>query len=160
MVPGPVAAIAGLVLSGFPTDRFCLRFLPSGSLARRILSLKGNKNRGNLWSTPQACTDLEGIICLARRKKHCACKELTKKFEDIARCTLSGQSKIWKWSTEGRICTSIEGASKGYYNGSCRKWSSISIKFMLVITWNKALTKRGDEKVMKKEYFEERFIKS
>jgi 16S rRNA (cytidine1402-2'-O)-methyltransferase len=92
-VPGPSAAIAALVVSGLPTDRFCFDgFLPRRGTQRRMrIAEIGSETRTVvLFESPlrvvQTLTDLERA-CGAQRRVAIA-RELTKLHEEVWRGTL------------------------------------------------------------------------
>jgi 16S rRNA (cytidine1402-2'-O)-methyltransferase len=93
-LPGPSAMLAALAVSGLPTDRFAFEgFLPvkSGARRARLESLKGQDRTVILYESPhRILKTLEAIrevfgggldVVVAR--------ELTKKFEEIARGTVA-----------------------------------------------------------------------
>ena len=94
LVPGPAAVVAGLVLSGLPTARFCFEgFLPRKGKERtaRLAELAGEARTTVLYEAPHrlvaTVTDLEAACGGERRIA--ICRELTKKFEDVWRGTLA-----------------------------------------------------------------------
>ena len=92
-IPGPVAAIAGLVASGLPTDRFCFDgFIPAKGKARkeRLAQLEAETRTTVLYESPHRLQ-----ATLADLAKHCGgdrkialARELTKRFETFWRGTL------------------------------------------------------------------------
>ena len=94
LVPGPAAVVAGLVLSGFPTSRFCFEgFLPRKGKERsaRLAELAAEARTTVLYEAPHrlvaTVTDLEAACGGERRIA--ICRELTKKFEDVWRGPLA-----------------------------------------------------------------------
>jgi 16S rRNA (cytidine1402-2'-O)-methyltransferase len=94
VVPGPAALIAALVVSGLPTARFCFEgFLPrkGRERAERLAALAAEERTVVLYEAPhrlpQTVRDLADA-CGADRRVAIA-RELTKKFEDVWRGTLS-----------------------------------------------------------------------
>jgi 16S rRNA (cytidine1402-2'-O)-methyltransferase len=92
-VPGPSAPIAALVVSGLPTDRFLyLGFLPRRRVRRRALLAEAARVRWTLvaFETPhrllEALGDLEAAF---GDRPLVVCRELTKRFEEIWRGTIS-----------------------------------------------------------------------
>ena len=92
--PGPVAAVTALILSGLPTDRFLFAgFLPVKQGARRtaIADLARANATLILYESPRRCAatlaDLAKVF--GPDGPAVLCRELTKKFEDIRRGTLS-----------------------------------------------------------------------
>ena len=92
-IPGAVALIGGLVLSGFPTDRFVFEgFLPvkPGERRRRLEALKAEVRTVILYESPHrllktlhAMHEVHGEVAVS-----CA-RELTKKFEEVFRGPVS-----------------------------------------------------------------------
>ncbi len=86
-VPGPVAAINALVLSGFPMDKFSfLGFLPkrSGKRIRVLEEYKGNGTKV-VYESPKRLMELLKNIeeVYGRNSRVCVCREMTKKFEEV-----------------------------------------------------------------------------
>jgi len=93
-VPGPSAPIAALVVSGLPTDRFLyLGFLPRRPARRRALLAQVAAAPWTLvaFEAPHrlqdTLTDLE--TALGGDRPVAICRELTKRFEEVWRGTLS-----------------------------------------------------------------------
>jgi 16S rRNA (cytidine1402-2'-O)-methyltransferase len=92
-IPGPSAPIAALVSSGLPADRFLyLGFLPRRGAPRRAL-LQGVKQAPYTlvaFETPHrlraALADLEAVL---GDRPIALCRELTKRYEEVWRGTLS-----------------------------------------------------------------------
>ena len=88
-IPGPTAAIAALILSGFPTDRFVFEgFLPvkPGARRKRIETICDEERTVVLYESPhrmikllEEVHEVMGDIPLA------VSRELTKKFEETRR---------------------------------------------------------------------------
>lgn len=94
LVPGPSAVVAGLVLSGLSTSRFCFEgFLPRKGKDRsaRLSELAAEARTTVLYEAPHrlvaTVSDLHGACGGERRIA--ICRELTKKFEDVWRGTLA-----------------------------------------------------------------------
>jgi len=92
-VPGPSAPIAALVVSGLPTDQFIyLGFLPRRRARRRALLEEVVREPRTLvaFETPhrlrEALADLEEIL---GDRPVAICRELTKRYEEVWRGTLS-----------------------------------------------------------------------
>ena len=92
-VPGPSAALVGLLVSGLATDRFCFDgFLPrkGAERARRIDALVSESRTVVLFEAPhrleRTIADLRGALGDDRRIA--VARELTKKFEEVWRGTL------------------------------------------------------------------------
>jgi len=94
VVPGPSAALAALVVSGFPTDRFAFEgFLPRSGKerAQRLAGLSQEQRTSVLFESPRrvgaTLTDLLGA-CGPDRGVAIA-RELTKLHEEVWRGTLA-----------------------------------------------------------------------
>ncbi|MBN2414802.1 16S rRNA (cytidine(1402)-2'-O)-methyltransferase [bacterium] len=91
-VPGPSAALACLVVSGLPTDRFVFEgFLPVKKGRRtRLESLKEEQRTIIIYESPhrilRTLTDLREIL---GDRQVCVGREITKKFEEMIRGSLS-----------------------------------------------------------------------
>lgn len=115
VVPGPVAAITALVLSGFATDRFTFEgFLPrkAGARQRRLEELAQEPRTMIFYVSPhRAGQDLEALSQrFGADRRACLARELTKKFEEAIRLPLGelvdryGQS-----APKGEIVLVVEG---------------------------------------------------
>ncbi len=89
-IPGPVAAINALILSGFPTNAFeFLGFLPKTKEKRKKLLQNISKTRTSIfYESPHRITKtLEILKETLPKRLICVCREMTKKFEEILRGT-------------------------------------------------------------------------
>ncbi len=88
-IPGPVALIDALVISGKPAHRFYFEgFLPSRRLARRNRLMKLAEMGGTVIcyeSAHRITATLEDIEDIFKDKKIACARELTKKFEEVKR---------------------------------------------------------------------------
>lgn len=92
--PGPSAAIAALTVAGLPTDRFFFAgFLPGASAKRKsaLEKLKSIPGTMIFYESPKRVaamlTDAARVLGGGRRAA--LCRELTKKFEEVRRGTLT-----------------------------------------------------------------------
>ena len=95
VVPGPSAALAALVVSGLPTNRFCFEgFLPRKGAARsqRLAELAAEPRTIVVFEAPHrvraAVADL--ATALGGLRRVALARELTKLHEEVWRGTLSG----------------------------------------------------------------------
>ncbi len=100
VVPGPNAALAALVVSGLPTDRFCFEgFLPrkGSSRRRRLAELAGEPRTAVLHEAPgrlaPTLADL-AAVCGAERPV-AVVRELTKLHEEVWRGTVSEAAAVF-----------------------------------------------------------------
>lgn len=88
-VPGPSAAIAGLVASGLPTDRFVFEgFLPRAKKQRRlrIEEIAGEERTVVFYEAPhRLLKTLEVLAELMGERKIAIAREITKTYEEIVR---------------------------------------------------------------------------
>jgi 16S rRNA (cytidine1402-2'-O)-methyltransferase len=89
VVPGPSAAIAALVLSGLPTDRFVFEgFLPRrpGDRGRRLQGLRHEPRTIVFFESPRRVhTLLHEIAAVLGDRRVAVCRELTKLHEEVLR---------------------------------------------------------------------------
>jgi len=89
VIPGPSAAIAALVLSGLPTDRFASEgFLPRrpGDRGRRLQALRHDPRTIVFFESPRRVhTLLREILTTLGDRRVAVCRELTKLHEEVVR---------------------------------------------------------------------------
>jgi 16S rRNA (cytidine1402-2'-O)-methyltransferase len=89
VVPGPSAAVAALVLSGLPTDRFAFEgFLPrrSGDRTRRLGEVRHDPRTLVFYESPRRVrTLLREIAATLGDRRVALCRELTKLHEEVVR---------------------------------------------------------------------------
>lgn len=89
VIPGPSAAIAALVLSGLPIDRFVFEgFLPRrpGDRARRLRALRQDPRTIVLFESPRRLPMLlREIVATLGDRRVAVCRELTKLHEEVIR---------------------------------------------------------------------------
>jgi len=98
VVPGPSAAVAGLVVSGLPTGRFCFEgFLPrSGSeRGRRLAAVAAEERTTVLFEAPhRLALTLADLAKACGPDRPCAlARELTKLHEEVWRGTLGAAAE-------------------------------------------------------------------
>jgi 16S rRNA (cytidine1402-2'-O)-methyltransferase len=115
VVPGPSAAVAALVVSGLPTDRFAFEgFLPrrEGDRLRRLESLAGDPRTVVLFESPlRVRTLLRDVLVTLGDRRVAVCRELTKLHEEVLRGSVSEVlSRIADVQLKGELAVVIEGA--------------------------------------------------
>lgn len=92
-IPGPSALIAGLVMSGFPTDRFAFEgFLPRrrGRRKKRLKELISETRTMVFFEAPHRLVAfLKDCLEVFGDRQTALVREMTKKFEEVRRDTLS-----------------------------------------------------------------------
>jgi len=92
-VPGASALLAGLVISGLPSDRFAFEgFLPKrdGRRRKRLAALKGEERTTVYCESARRVKHLlEEMLELWGDRDVVVCRELTKRFEEIMRGKLA-----------------------------------------------------------------------
>lgn len=93
IVPGPSSAIAALVVSGLPTDRFVFEgFLPRRATDRRerLSQLADDPRTAVLFESPRRVAALLGEIeAILGDRRVAVCRELTKLHEEVLRGLVS-----------------------------------------------------------------------
>ena len=92
--PGPSAVLAALTVAGLPSDRFCFAgFLPAQGGARKtaLAELLPIPATLVLYESPKRINRLLDELCDsgAGSRQAALCRELTKRFEDVKRGTVS-----------------------------------------------------------------------
>lgn len=132
-LPGPVACITALTLSGLSTRRFCFEgFLPSDKQEKKkILNVLQNETRTIiLYAAPHHLKKtLEELYEVLNERKISICRELTKKFETIFNTTLTGAIQYYKENEpKGEYVLVIEGKSLSDIEKEKRdSWQEMSI---------------------------------
>ncbi|HHW47793.1 MAG TPA: 16S rRNA (cytidine(1402)-2'-O)-methyltransferase [Clostridiaceae bacterium] len=148
MVPGPTAAIMGLVLSGLPAGRFVFEgFLPVNKRMRkeRIRLLKNEVRTIVFYEAPHKLIyTLKDLYEELGNRKIVLARELTKKFEEIVRCTL--EEAIEKYSAEppkGEFVLIVEGMDEKEVQEDKRQaWNEISLREHLEFYIKQGMSKK------------------
>lgn len=148
MIPGPVAAVTGLVISGLPSGRFAFEgFLPMSKRARkeRLASLKNEVRTIVFYEAPHKLIHtLKDLKDAFGNRKVVFARELTKRFEEIIRCDLA--SAIEKYESEapkGEFVVIVDGISEEEVFESQKKdWNSISLEEHLNLYTSEGIDKK------------------
>jgi 16S rRNA (cytidine1402-2'-O)-methyltransferase len=114
VVPGPSAALAGLVISGLPPARFTFEgFLPrkAGERRARLAELAGDPRTVVLFESPRRVADLladAGEVLGDRRAA--VIRELTKVHQEVLRGRLSELAERLPGEVLGEVVVVLEGA--------------------------------------------------
>lgn len=148
MIPGPVAAVMGLVLSGLSAGKFVFEgFLPVNKRIRKeiILSLKDETRTIIFYEAPHKLTStLKDLLELLGDRKISIARELTKKFEDVSRLTL--QEAVTKYESvipKGEFVLVVEGADIENANlEEKKKWENMSLFDHVEMYINQGMNKK------------------
>ncbi|QUI21064.1 16S rRNA (cytidine(1402)-2'-O)-methyltransferase [Vallitalea pronyensis] len=133
-IPGPVALITGLILSGLSTRRFVFEgFLPHDKKERKMVleQLKDEHRTIILYEAPHRLKQtLLSIKDTLGNRQVSMTRELTKKFEEVLPMTLD--EAIKKYSQEdprGEYVLIVEGKSlESIRDDRIKQWESITIE--------------------------------
>ncbi len=116
--PGPSAVLAALTVSGLPSDRFMfVGFPPAAGGPRKtwIRNLSGVDATLILFESPKRLGRLLGDLIpeFGADRRAAMCRELTKKFEEVERGTLSELSqRLAERSLKGEVVLVLDRAGK------------------------------------------------
>lgn len=131
-IPGPVAGINALILSGLPTRRYAFEgFLSVNKRHRRehLESVRNDTHTLIFYEAPHKLKyTLADMYEVLGDRKIALARELTKIHEEIVRCTLSeAQSLYEEKSPRGEYVIVIEGASETAAENEEKPWDNMSI---------------------------------
>ena len=133
-VPGAVACITALTMSGLSTRRFCFEaFLPKDKreLGRILEELKNETRTIVIYEAPHHLVRTLGELAEALGNRRLTlCRELTKKFETVLPTTIEGALSLYeKEEPRGEYVLVIEGKSLLQKREEVREsWLSMSIE--------------------------------
>ena len=132
-IPGPVAAINALILSGLSARRFSFEGFLSVTKRRKhehLESLKNDTHTLIFYEAPhKLITTLSDMLEIFGDRKIALVRELTKIHEDIFRTTLSGALKYYsEKSPRGEYVIVVEGATESEAETQEQWWCDLSIK--------------------------------
>ncbi len=148
MIPGAVAATTALVLSGLSTSRFVFEgFLPMNKRQRkeRMAFLKEEVRTIILYEAPHKLLyTLKDIFEVLGDRKIATARELTKKFEEVKRQTVSSAISFYEIEKpKGEFVLIIEGANQDQLKNENHKvWEQISIVEHLQMYIDQGLDKK------------------
>jgi 16S rRNA (cytidine1402-2'-O)-methyltransferase len=132
-IPGPVAGINALILSGLPTRRYAFEgFLSVNKRHRRehLESVKNDTHTLIFYEAPHKLkyTLADMLDTFGGDRKIALVRELTKLHEEVIRCTLAeAQSLYEEKSPRGEYVIVIEGASENAAEAEESFWESMTI---------------------------------
>jgi 16S rRNA (cytidine1402-2'-O)-methyltransferase len=117
VVPGPSAAVAALVVSGLPTDRFVFEgFLPRSGRHRsdRLAALASEPRTIVLFESPHRVgATLEDLHTALGDRRVAVARELTKLHQEVVRGTLSSAAEqLAGRDVKGEVVVVVEGVGE------------------------------------------------
>ncbi|MDF2988733.1 MAG: putative S-adenosylmethionine-dependent methyltransferase, YraL family [Eubacterium sp.] len=114
MIPGPVAAVTGMVISGLPTGRFVFEgFLPMNKRTRqeRLKQLKDETRTIIFYEAPHKLSyTLKDMYNVWGDRRIALARELTKRYEEVIRCSLfEAMERFQVEAPKGEFVVIIEG---------------------------------------------------
>ena len=110
--PGPSAILGALSIAGLRADRFVfLGFLPRSAGKRRseVEAIAARREASVLFESPQRLAALlEEMAAQLPDRQVAVCRELTKRFEEIARGTPAEVLERFRDGTKGEITVVVE----------------------------------------------------
>ncbi|MDD3777718.1 MAG: 16S rRNA (cytidine(1402)-2'-O)-methyltransferase [Actinomycetota bacterium] len=152
VIPGPNAALAALVLSGFPTDSFLfVGFAPKTKVKRRnrLQQLKGLPFTLIFYESPHRTLDfLKDLYQVCGDRQVCIARELTKIYEQTIRGNLSQVISQLDQKLKGEIVIVAEGHS----GDAIKEYSLEEIKQRLMDLMSEGLSKKSAMKIIRGQY--------
>lgn len=132
-IPGPVAAINALILSGLSARRFSFEGFLSVTKRRKhehLESLKNDTHTLIFYEAPhKLITTLSDMLECFGDRRIALVRELTKIHEDIFRTTLSGALEYYsEKSPRGEYVIVVEGAAEAENDTENQWWCELSIR--------------------------------
>ncbi|MDI6710759.1 MAG: 16S rRNA (cytidine(1402)-2'-O)-methyltransferase [Bacillota bacterium] len=121
-IPGASAALTALVVSGLPTARFAFEgFLPRKGRAKVLAELARETRTLVVFESPRRVVHtLEELLAVMGDRRVAVARELTKKFEEVFRGTLSeALAHFREREPRGEFTLVIEGAVSGGAAEAC-----------------------------------------
>lgn len=156
-LPGPAAVVTALTMSGLPTRRFCFEgFLPKDKKERqRVLeSLKNETRTIVIYEAPHRLVKtLELLEETLGDRKVSICREMTKKFEEVKRTTLSEAREYYSENEpKGEFVLVIEGRDlQEIKEEEIAKWEEMSIEDHVQMYIDKGNNKKQAMKLAAKD---------
>ncbi|PYG89195.1 16S rRNA (cytidine1402-2'-O)-methyltransferase [Ruminiclostridium sufflavum DSM 19573] len=148
MIPGPVAAMTGLVISGLPAGQFVFEgFLPMNKRVRQehLRRLENETRTIIFYEAPHKLAyTLKDIYNALGDRRIALARELTKIHEEVVRCSIG--EAMEKYKTEppkGEFVLIVEGQKQDVLKDSAReKYSEISIEEHVQTYVKEGMTKK------------------
>ncbi|MBQ5560911.1 MAG: 16S rRNA (cytidine(1402)-2'-O)-methyltransferase [Lachnospiraceae bacterium] len=156
-LPGPVACVTALTMSGLPTRRFCFEaFLPTDKKERALVLEEMNRETRTviMYEAPHRLRKtLEELLEKLGNRKITICKELTKKHEKTFLTTISEAIAFYEETDpRGEYVLVIEGRThQDIKEEEQQKWEEISIEEHMDIYLGKGMSKKDAMKAVAKD---------
>ncbi|MBQ3781834.1 MAG: 16S rRNA (cytidine(1402)-2'-O)-methyltransferase [Lachnospiraceae bacterium] len=156
-LPGPVACVTALTMSGLPTRRFCFEaFLPTDKKERALVLEAMNRETRTviMYEAPHRLRKtLEELLEKMGNRKITICKELTKKHEKTFLTTISEAIAFYEETDpRGEYVLVIEGRThQDIKEEEQQKWEEISIEEHMDIYLGKGMSKKDAMKAVAKD---------
>lgn len=148
MIPGPVAAVTGLVISGLPAGRFVFEgFLPMNKRSRqeRLRQLKDETRTIIFYEAPHKLSyTLKDMYNAWGDRRIALARELTKRYEEVIRCSLfEAMERYQNEAPKGEFVVIIEGQDENVLIENERdKYTEISLEDHVGMYIEKGLSKK------------------
>lgn len=148
MIPGPVAAMTGLVISGLSTGQFVFEgFLPMNKRARQehLSRLKDEIRTIIFYEAPHKLSyTLKDIYNALGDRRIALARELTKMHEEVIRCSLLEAMELYsEKSPKGEYVLIVEGQNQNILKENEKdKFSEISIEEHVQMYIDEGLSKK------------------
>ena len=131
-VPGPVAAINALILSGLPTSRFTFEGFLSVNRRRKkthLDSLKNDTHTLIFYEAPhKLVTTLKDMLNAFGDRKVALVRELTKVHEEVLRTTLSGALEYYETNApRGEYVLVVSGIEESEIPAEEEWWNDLTV---------------------------------
>lgn len=150
VVPGPSAITAALVASGLPADRFLfLGYLPRKAGERRAALAEVVDEPATLvmFESPHRVADaLEDLLATLGDRQMVAARELTKRYEELWRGTLSGAvERFREIPARGEVSLVVAGTGRRRAEG---RWPEAQVRVAVELLAGERLSAAGIARVV------------
>ena len=156
-LPGAVALITGLTISGLPTRRFAFEaFLPSDKKERKTIlaELQTETRTIILYEAPHRLVKtLRELLESLGNRKVSVCRELTKKYETVVRLPLTEVIEYYQESPpKGECVIVLAGRSQSeLMKEKQQAWQELAVENHLQLYINQGLDKKAAMKAVAKD---------
>lgn len=148
-LPGPAACITALTVSGLKTRRFCFEaFLPKDKKERQrtLEQLKNEERTIIIYEAPHRLgRTLRELLDAVGDRKAAVCRELTKRYEEVRRTTISEALKFYSDNEpRGEFVLVIEGKSgEDIQKEKNSRWENLTVEQHLYQYMNEGMDKKS-----------------